>query len=42
MTMPYPSDMIGYGRNPSDPKWPGGVRVAKCLSNSTSAPYIPG
>lgn len=25
---PYPRDMIGYGRNPPDPKWPGGARVA--------------
>ncbi len=24
----YPRDMIGYGRNPPDPKWPGGARVA--------------
>lgn len=26
--MSYPRDMIGYGRNPPDPKWPGGARVA--------------
>jgi putative urate catabolism protein len=25
---PYPRDMIGYGRNPPDPKWPRGARVA--------------
>ncbi|MGE0038362.1 MAG: allantoinase PuuE [Xanthobacteraceae bacterium] len=25
---PYPRDMIGYGRNPPDPRWPGGARVA--------------
>ncbi|MBV5263046.1 allantoinase PuuE [Pinisolibacter aquiterrae] len=25
---PYPRDMIGYGRTPPDPKWPGGARVA--------------
>ncbi len=25
---PYPRDMIGYGRNPPDPKWPGGANVA--------------
>ncbi|MEM9105308.1 MAG: allantoinase PuuE [Pseudomonadota bacterium] len=24
----YPRDMIGYGRNPPDPKWPGGANVA--------------
>jgi putative urate catabolism protein len=24
----YPRDMIGYGRNPPDPRWPGGARVA--------------
>jgi putative urate catabolism protein len=28
MTEPYPRDMIGYGRNPPDPKWPGGALVA--------------
>jgi putative urate catabolism protein len=28
MTTPYPRDMIGYGRAPVDPKWPGGARVA--------------
>ena len=21
----YPRDMIGYGRNPPDPRWPGGA-----------------
>ena len=25
---PYPRDMIGYGRTPPDPKWPGGARLA--------------
>lgn len=25
---PYPRDMIGYGRNPPDPKWPGGALLA--------------
>jgi putative urate catabolism protein len=25
---PYPRDMIGYGRTPPDPAWPGGARVA--------------
>ena len=25
---PYPRDLIGYGRNPPDPKWPTGARVA--------------
>jgi hypothetical protein len=24
----YPRDMVGYGRTPPDPKWPGGARVA--------------
>ncbi len=28
MTETYPRDMIGYGRNPPDPKWPDGARVA--------------
>ena len=26
--MSYPRDMIGYGRNPPDPRWPGGARIA--------------
>ena len=26
--MTYPRDMVGYGRNPPDPKWPGGALVA--------------
>jgi putative urate catabolism protein len=25
---PYPRDLIGYGRTPPDPKWPGGARIA--------------
>ena len=25
---PYPRDLLGYGRNPPDPQWPGGARVA--------------
>jgi putative urate catabolism protein len=28
MTQPYPRDLIGYGANPPDPKWPGGARLA--------------
>jgi len=28
MTDTYPRDMIGYGRTPPDPKWPGGARLA--------------
>ena len=24
----YPRDLVGYGRNPPDPKWPGDARVA--------------
>ena len=25
---PYPRDLIGYGRNPPQARWPGGARVA--------------
>lgn len=28
MTTPYPRDLVGYGRNPPDPRWPGGARIA--------------
>lgn len=28
MVSDYPRDMIGYGANPPDPKWPGGARLA--------------
>jgi putative urate catabolism protein len=28
MSAPYPRDLIGYGRNPPDPRWPGRARVA--------------
>ena len=29
MTSPnYPRDLIGYGRTPPDPKWPGNARIA--------------
>jgi putative urate catabolism protein len=28
MSEPYPRDMAGYGRNPPDPRWPGGARIA--------------
>ena len=28
MTTTYPRDLIGYGRNTPDPKWPGGANVA--------------
>jgi allantoinase len=28
MTTDYPRDLIGYGRNPPDPKWPGDARIA--------------
>ena len=24
----YPRDLVGYGRTPPDPKWPGGARLA--------------
>ena len=27
-TASYPRDMVGYGRNPPDPKWPGGAILA--------------
>jgi putative urate catabolism protein len=26
--MTYPRDMVGYGRNPPDPRWPGGACIA--------------
>lgn len=28
MTEPYPRDLVGYGRNPPDPRWPGGALLA--------------
>ena len=28
MTPDYPRDLIGYGRNPPDPQWPGNARIA--------------
>jgi allantoinase len=27
-TLPYPRDLIGYGRNPPHAQWPGGARIA--------------
>ena len=27
-TAPYPRDLIGYGRTPPHPHWPGNARVA--------------
>ncbi|MEM7072970.1 MAG: allantoinase PuuE [Pseudomonadota bacterium] len=27
-TIVYPRDLIGYGRTPPDPQWPGGARIA--------------
>lgn len=27
-TIPYPRDLVGYGRTPPDPKWPGGAHCA--------------
>ena len=27
-TPPYPRDLIGYGRTPPDPRWPGDARIA--------------
>ena len=29
-------DFVGYGRNPPDPKWPGGAHVAVNFSSSTT------
>ena len=26
--MTYPRDLIGYGKSPPDPRWPGGARLA--------------
>ena len=28
MNQTYPRDMLGYGRTPPDPKWPGGAKIA--------------
>jgi putative urate catabolism protein len=28
VTAPYPRDLLGYGRTPPDPRWPGRARVA--------------
>jgi putative urate catabolism protein len=28
MPVPYPRDLVGYGRTPPDPRWPGGARIA--------------
>ncbi len=30
-TAPYPRDLIGYGRDIPDPKWPG-MRESRCSS----------
>ncbi|NDG15909.1 MAG: allantoinase, partial [Betaproteobacteria bacterium] len=27
-TLPYPRDLVGYGRNPPHAHWPGGARIA--------------
>lgn len=27
-TVPYPRDLVGYGRNPPHARWPGGARIA--------------
>ena len=27
-TAPYPRDLVGYGRNPPHPQWPGQARLA--------------
>jgi allantoinase len=31
MSDAFPRDMVGYGRNPPDPQWPGGARMAFSL-----------
>ncbi len=28
MIQPYPRDLVGYGPNPPDPRWPNGARIA--------------
>jgi putative urate catabolism protein len=28
MAIDYPRDLVGYGRTPPDPRWPGGARIA--------------
>lgn len=28
LAAPYPRDLVGYGRNPPDPQWPNGARIA--------------
>lgn len=28
----YPRDLVGYGRNPPDPRWPGEARKAEILA----------
>ena len=30
----YPRDMVGYGRQRPDPKWPGGARIGDCLARA--------
>lgn len=39
MSESYPRDLIGYGANPPDPKWPGGARLAVefCLAYETGS-----
>jgi len=39
MQVSYPRDLVGYGRNPPDPKWPGGARLALefCLAYETGS-----
>ncbi len=27
-TLPYPRDLVGYGRNPPHAQWPGNARIA--------------
>ena len=34
-------DFVGYGRNPPDPKWPGGARVAVQSTTQLALTFIP-
>ena len=36
-TLPYPRDLIGYGRHVPHAQWPGGARVACLLYTSDAA-----
>ena len=32
-TLPYPRDLIGYGRNPPHANWPGDAKIASTTSS---------